>query len=461
MKRMLKSTVVVAGLCFTLGETVSWGGPPNNDVSDAQGNTASGTGALQNNTSGTNNTASGFEALVSNTTGFANTASGADALFSTTTGSFNTASGFIALFSNTTGNWNTAAGANALYSNTVGENNTASGTFALASNTTGSSNTASGTGALASNTEGWANTASGAEALASNTTGSGNTASGLKTLGSNTTGSGNTALGVFALGTNTTGGDNVASGTAALASNTEGWANTASGAYALYSNTTGSGNTALGAFALGSHTTGSSNLAIGNLAGADLVTGSNNIYLGHKGINFDSNIMRLGETQTRTFIAGIFGSTVGSGSPVVINSQGQLGTLASSARYKRDIHAMGEHSQKMQQLRPVTFRYKEDQEGQLQYGLIAEEVAQVYPELVVRGATGEVESVQYHQLIPLLLNELQHQQQTLEAQGQHLAELKAQNARLQAALVHQHAAVATRLEQLEQGARPLTIVSTR
>ena len=181
----------------------------------------------------------------------------------------------------------------------------------------------------------------------------------------------------------------------------------------------------------------------------------------NKGIDLDSNTMRLGQTQTSTYIAGIFDSTVGGGSHVVINSQGQLGILASSARYKRDIRVMGDHSQKLQRLRPVTFRYKGDQEGQLQYGLIAEEVAKVYPELVVRGAKGKIESVQYHQLIPLLLNETQHQQQKLEAQGQQLAELKAQNARLQATLVQQHLALAARLEQLEQGARPLTTVSTR
>jgi len=167
---------------------------------------------------------------------------------------------------------------------------------------------------------------------------------------------------------------------------------------------------------------------------------------------------------------------------VFINSQGQLGTVNSAARYKRDIQAMGEHSQGVYQLRPVTFRYKQDAQGPRQYGLIAEEVAKVYPELVVRGAKGEVESVQYHELIPMLLNEVQHQQQArevqaqqlnaqsqqLSAQAQQIAELQTQNTRLQAALEQrdgeqraQHAALAARLEQLEQGAARAATLATR
>src|SRR5262249_55205453 len=151
-----------------------------------------------------------------------------------------------------------------------------------------------------------------------------------------------------------------------------------------------------------------------------------------------------------TFIAGIVGTAV-SGSMVLIDSNGQLGVPVSAARYKRDIQGMGQRSQGLYHLRPVTFRYKHDQQRQRQYGLIAEEVATVYHELVRKGADGKVESVQYHALIPLLLNEVQHQQQKLEVQTQHLttqarqinaqsqelAELKAQNERLQAALVQQ------------------------
>jgi len=156
--------------------------------------------------------------------------------------------------------------------------------------------------------------------------------------------------------------------------------------------------------------------------------------------------MRLGSAQTRTFIAGIFGKTASGGSQVFINSSGQLGLLASSARYKRDIRAMGEQSQGLYHLRPVTFRYKQDAQGQQQFGLIAEEVAKVYPELVTRGTDGKVESVQYHQLIPMLLNEVQRQQQEiveLKAQAQQVAELKA------------------RLERLEQGAPRTASGATR
>jgi Chaperone of endosialidase len=189
----------------------------------------------------------------------------------------------------------------------------------------------------------------------------------------------------------------------------------------------------------------------------------------------ESNTLRLGSGQTQTFIAGIAGVPV-SGSAVLINNQGQLGILASSARYKRDVEAIGARSRGLFQLRPVTFRYRQDPQGERQYGLIAEEVAQVYPELVTRDATGAVESVRYQEVIPMLLNEMQHQQRQLGAQGQQLArqahqlsrqaqqlaELHAQNARLQAAVAHQQerdTALTARLERLEATARAATLAS--
>jgi len=161
------------------------------------------------------------------------------------------------------------------------------------------------------------------------------------------------------------------------------------------------------------------------------------------------------------------------GSAVVVNSIGKLGIVMSSARFKRDVRDMGQASADLLKLRPVTFRYKNDPAGQRQYGLIAEEVAGVFPELVVRGTKGEIDSIQYHELIPMLLNELQHQQQTLgvqtrqltvqsrqlSTQSLQLAELKAQNKSLRDALVQQNAAVAARLERLEKGAVPPTLVS--
>jgi len=302
----------------------------------------------------------------------------------------------------------------------------------------------------------------------SNTTGYSNTATGYNALHSTTDGYFNTASGVAALYSNARGYANTATGADALFSNTSGRWNTANGADALFSNSTGAYSTALGYQAL-YRSKGSRNLALGIQAGSNLTSGDFNIYLGHTGFASESSTMRLGQvnSQTRTFIAGIAGVPI-SGAQVTINSAGQLGILPSSARYKRDIQTMGARSQGMHQLRPVTFRYKHDPQGQRQYGLIAEEVAKVYPELVVRGTKGEVESVQYHELIPLLLNEVQHQQQALttqaqqlSAQSQELAELKAQNERLQAALGQQNAAMAARLERLEAGAVRAATVAER
>jgi hypothetical protein len=262
---------------------------------------------------------------------------------------------------------------------------------------------------------------------------------------------------------------NTAGGTAALQSNTGGANNTAIGVDALSSNTNGDNNTAVGFRALEENTSGSGNTAIGEGAGENLISGVDNIYLGSPGVTTESNTMRLGAdgTHTRTFIAGVTGTPL-NGSTVVIDAAGQLGLLASSARYKRDIHDMGERSRGVVQLRPVTFRYTQDPQGVLQYGLIAEEVAAVYPELVVRGPEETVESVQYHGLIPLLLNELQHQQQALvgqarqlTAQSQQLAELKGQNERLQLALVQQNAELAARLARLEEATAPPTTSASR
>src|SRR5262249_41024657 len=135
------------------------------------------------------------------------------------------------------------------------------------------------------------------------------------------------------------------------------------------------------------------------------------------GIAGESQTIRVGTAQTKTFIAGI--NTAGvSGTAVVVDANGQLGITLSSARYKRDIAPMGTSSEKVLALRPVTFAYKDDAQGVTRYGLIAEEVATVYPELVTRTASGEVQTVKYHELIPMLLNELQHEHQALEREHQ-------------------------------------------
>ena len=175
-------------------------------------------------------------------------------------------------------------------------------------------------------------------------------------------------------------------------------------------------------------TTGNNNIALGWEAGDNLTTGSNNIEIGSPGVPDEDSTIRLGTqgTQTATFIAGV-SSTAIMGVDVVVGSDGQLGVAASSLRYKRDVRSLDNRSQRLWQLRPVTFRYKQDPQGQRQYGLIAEEVAKVFPELVVRGSKGELESVQYRELIPLMLNEMQHQQAAV-------ATLKAENASLEARL---------------------------
>jgi hypothetical protein len=316
--------------------------------------------------------------------------------------------------------------------------NTAGGSGALQSNTTGADNTAFGTAALFSNTTGFNDTASGVLALASNTTGINNTANGVAALYSNTTGGYNAAFGVDALYSDTIGANNTASGFYALLYNRTGNANTASGVNALYSNHTGSSNVAVGNNALLFSTDGDRNIGLGPGAGRNLLAGDNNIYLGNVGNAIESNTMHLGSNQSATFVAGIFGTAL-TGSTVVVTSDGQLGTLPSSARYKRDIHPLGTSSRGVYQLRPVSFRYKQDPQGVKQYGLIAEEVAGVYPELVIKGEKGEIEGVQYQGLIPLVVNEVQHQQQVLgtqarqlTAQSQELAALKEQNAAMAA-----------------------------
>jgi endosialidase-like protein len=389
--RNYRLAIVVLGLVLTLGAAPSWAqDPSSNDTSDGNDNTGGGSGALVNNISGTFNTGYGHSALLSNTTGILNTAIGQGALQS-----------------NTSGFENTAVGAGALQAN--------SGPSGGCGSNCGINNTAVGFQALFSN--------------------------GVRTTSSNQGGSFNTAVGNNAMfSTNDFGSLGFAN------------SNTAAGNNSLLNNVSGSFNTALGDSAL-LNAKSSGNIAIGSFAGSNLTSGFGDIYLGNNtGTGTESKTMRLGQRQTRTFIAGIQATPV-TGKQVFITSSGQLGVLSSSARYKRDIQMMGDRSRGLFQLRAVTFRYKHDPHGERQYGLIAEEVAKVYPELVTKGVDGKVDSVQYHELIPMLLNEVQHQQQALQAQAQQLAQLKAKNARLQATLAEQSAALAARLERLEAAAR--------
>jgi hypothetical protein len=331
----------------------------------------------------------------------------------------NTVLGDDALLNNT-GSANTAIGFNALYSNTSGFNNTATGAFALASNTGNFGNTATGAFALYSNNSGgFANTATGSNALFSNTTGVENTATGFQALFDNTTGDGNTADGVNALANNTTGNLNTATGSFVLSQNTTGFSNTANGFGALGINTTGRQNTANGADALLINTTGGNNIALGFEAGARLTTGSYNIDIGNAGAAGEGNTIRIGKqgTQRTTFIAGISGVTVAGGVGVIIDSNGQLGTIVSSERFKDVVKPMDKASEAILALNPVTFRYKKelDPAGIPQFGLVAEDVAKVNPDLVARDEQGKPYTVRYEAVNAMLLNEFLKEHRKVEA----------------------------------------------
>ena len=293
---------------------------------------------------------------------------------------------------------------------------------------TGGYNTATGYAALASNTTGYTNTASGMQALANNTTGYSNTASGYEALYSTTTASNDTASGYQALYSNTTGIQNTASGYRALFSNTGGGYNTANGSEALQSNTIGNFNVAVGFQALMANT-GNLNIAIGNNAGSSLTTGDLNIDIGAVGAAAEANTIRIGAigNQTRAFIAGIRGVTTPNANAVavLIDNNGQLGTISSSRRYKFDISDIGQATNGLMRLRPVSFRYlAHGDRAPVQYGLIAEEVAAVYPEMVALDDDGQPDTVMYQFLAPMLLNEVQKQHRQIEEQQKKIETLE-------------------------------------
>lgn len=303
---------------------------------------------------------------------------------------------------------NTAEGESALFSLTSGNYNTATGLFSLLSLTDGNFNTGLGAGTLFSDT-GSENTATGAGALFSNTTGDDNTADGIFALFSNTDGHDNTAIGDFALFSNTAGANNVAIGRLALNNNVTGSENTASGLFTLQNNIDGSDNTGIGANALVNNT-GSGNTALGVNAGSNLTTGANNIDIGLDvtGVADENNTIRIGNTDiTDAFIRGISGTTIASGDAVLVASNGHLGTITSSARFKDEIRPMDKTSEAIFSFKPVTFRYKKkiDPTGTQQFGLVAEDVEKVNPNLVTRDENGKVNSVRYDQVNAMLLNE--------------------------------------------------------
>ncbi len=313
---------------------------------------------------------------------------------------------------------NTAEGQSALLSLTTGVNNTAVGWFSLKSNRNGQFNTAVGAATLFNTVGASRNTAIGGAALFSNTNGGGNTAVGALALWSNTTSDLNTAIGDNALLFNTVGFQNTAVGAWALPNNTTGNANVAIGSLAAHSNFTGGGNTVVGEQALFDNQSGNYNIALGFAAGTR-TTGSNNIVIGDIGVEGESNTIRIGGDgfgggpQTAAFIAGISGTAV-VGDAVVVDGNGQLGTVASSARFKKNIKPMDKTSEAILTLKPVSFQYRSDSKATPQFGLIAEEVAKVNSDLVVRNRNGEIYSVRYDQMNAMLLNEFLKEHRKVE-----------------------------------------------
>ena len=256
------------------------------------------------------------------------------------------------------------------------------------------------------------------------TSGTYNTAVGIYSLLSLTGGNFCTGIGAGTLLSNTA-DENAATGAGALLSNTTGRNNTANGAFALFSNTEGSFNVANGDSALFSNTTGTANIALGYNAGFHLTTGGDNIDIGNNGATAESDTIRIGTGQTRTFIAGISGATV-TGTPVVVNANDQLGVAPSSQRFKDEIKPMDKASEALFALKPVTFRYKKevDPAGTPQLGLVAEEVEKVNPDLVVRDKEGKPYSVRYDQVNAMLLNEFLKEHRTMQEQKAIVAQLK-------------------------------------
>jgi len=291
-----------------------------------------------------------------------NTAEGESALLSLTSGGFNTTVGFFSLFTNTIGSFNTAVGAGALDLNTA-DNNTATGAAALLLNTTGTDNTANGVDALALNESGSQNTATGAFALFNNTVGVQNTADGKE---------------------------------------------------ALFNNMNGNFNTAIGHKTLLNNTTGSNNLALGSGAGGNVTTANGIICIGSLGANVTSSC----------FIGQIRGKTTHNANaiPVVIDSADQLGTVSSSRRFKKEITPMDKASEAILGLKPVTFHYKSDETNTPQYGLIAEEVAEVNADLVVRDDKGEIYTVRYDAVSAMLLNEFLKEHRRVQEQEATIAQ---------------------------------------
>jgi hypothetical protein len=298
------------------------------------------------------------------------------------------------------------------------------------------------------------NQAFGYKSLFGNTSGYLNTAIGAGSLQLNTSGYDNVANGYQSLISNVSGYDNTAGGYFTLLNNYIGYNNLASGSRALYANTTGYDNTADGVLALSSVTTGYNNTAIGWQAGYAVLTGIDNIYIANTGAGGEVGVIRIGttNTQTSTYISGINGVASAAGTAVYINARGQLGTLPSSRRFKYDIRDMGQASNQLSRLRPVSFRYKAATEKgthPLQFGLIAEEVAAVYPNMVQYDKAGKPFTVFYQQLTPMMLNELQKLHREDDAQSAETTALRSEMAALKQTRQRQEAEFAS-LQQTQR-----------
>jgi hypothetical protein len=335
------------------------------------------------------------------------TAEGCDALNFLTTGSGNTGLGWRSLFVNTTGNFNTGVGSGALALNNA-DSNTAVGAAALLLNTAGTKNTAVGTDALVYNGAGQQNTATGFGALFSNTIGELNTATGTQALFNTTTATGNTAVGLNA----------------------------------LFNNTEGSNNAAIGRDALYVNETGDFNAAVGYAAGANL-TGNGNVCIG-------ASVQGAGGVSDRTWIRNVY-SDMATTRVVYIDSDGHLGTLSSSRRYKEKIRPMDKASEALFTLRPVTFRYKKavDPSQALSFGLIAEEVAKANPALITRDKQGKPQSVRYEQINAMLLNEFLKEHRKVQELEANDAKLQKEIAALTATVKEQTAQIQKVTAQLE------------
>lgn len=380
------------------------------------------------------NTAEGQNALLSLTNGLYNTGTGLFSLLSLTSGSFNTADGAGALLSNTA-DQNTAVGAGALLTNSTGKGNTANGAFALFNNTTAGGNTAVGSNALLGNTTGGTlgitnnlavgpNVAVGQQALENNTIASANTAVGYQALGSNTTGLNDTDFGLSTA---------VGFQTLAHASGPDAALNDAFGYHALFNLISGANNVAIGSNALLNFTSGDVNVAVGSPSGVNLTSGDFNVFIGSEagsGVTSASNVICIGAAGNNVngscFIDHIFNGTSSGGVAVFVNSNGRLGTSTSSRRFKEDIKPMGNASEGILALKPVTFRYKKELDADRipQFGLVAEDVEKVNPDLIVRDKDGKPYSVRYEQVNAMLLNEFLKEHRKVEEQRAVIGELK-------------------------------------